>query len=229
MDFYAGEVLLLDKPKTWSSFDVVNKIRILIKIKFGKKLKVGHAGTLDPLATGLLILCTGKKTKTINDFIGLDKEYIATIKFGETTPSYDSETEPDGFFKTDHITEKLLQETVKSFIGKQMQTPPIYSAKKVNGEKAYINARLGKEIKLKQSEINIKEIEILDINLPDEITVRMTVSKGTYIRSFAYDIGKRMNSGAYLKHLKRTKIGNFLLKDAYSIETFEKIIDEITI
>lgn len=224
MDFYAGEVLLFDKPQNWSSFDVVNKIRIQIKMKYGKKLKVGHAGTLDPLATGLLILCTGKKTKQIESFQGKDKEYIATIKFGATTPTYDLESEPDKFFETKHITNELVKETLDSFIGKQLQTPPIFSAKKINGEKAYINARMGKEVKMKKSEIEIKEIEILETNLPEEIKLRMVVSKGTYIRSFAYDLGQKLHSGGYLKRLIRTKIGNFLLEDAYSIKDFEKML-----
>lgn len=224
MDFYAGEVLLFDKPQNWSSFDVVNKVRIQIKMKYGKKLKVGHAGTLDPLATGLLILCTGKKTKQIESFQGKDKEYIATIKFGATTPTYDLESEPDKFFETKHITKELVKETLDSFIGKQLQTPPIFSAKKINGEKAYISARMGKDVKMKKSEIEIKEIEILETNLPKEIKIRMVVSKGTYIRSFAYDLGQKLNSGGHLKRLIRTKIGNFLLEDAYSIEDFEKIL-----
>ncbi|MBN2893254.1 MAG: tRNA pseudouridine(55) synthase TruB [Bacteroidales bacterium] len=229
LNFYTGEILLFDKPREWSSFDVVNKTRILIKIKFGKKLKVGHAGTLDPLATGLLILCTGKKTKEISEFSGLDKEYIATIAFGNTTPSYDLETEPDKFYKTEQITEDKLIEALKTFEGKQMQTPPIFSAKKINGEKAYINARLGKEVEVRQQEIDIKEIEVLDANLPHEVKIRMVVSKGTYIRSFAHDLGQKLNSGAYLKNLIRTKIGNFDLKNAYSLEDFEKVVQETEI
>lgn len=229
LNFYEGETLLLDKPKEWSSFDVVNKTRILIKRKFGKKLKVGHAGTLDPLATGLLILCTGRKTKTISSFSNLDKEYIAKIAFGATTPSYDLETEPDAHFEKSHINLELLEKTLEEFKGKQLQRPPIFSAKKVNGEKAYINARLGKEIEVRKQEIEIKEIEILKNNLPDEIEVRLLVSKGTYIRSFAHDLGQKLNSGAYLKNLIRTKIGNFELKNAYSIEEFEKIVEKTEI
>ncbi len=224
LNFYDGEILLFDKPKTWTSFDVVNKTRITIRQKFGKKLKVGHAGTLDPLATGLLILCTGKKTKTIAELSGKNKEYVATIAFGMTTPSYDLETEADKHFEISHITTELVQKELDGFLGKQLQTPPIFSAKKVNGEKAYINARLGKDVDIKKQEIEIFELEIVENKLPEELTVRMLVSKGTYIRSFAHDLGQKLNSGAYLKNLVRTKIGEFDLKDAYSIEEFQKLV-----
>ncbi len=219
-DFYCGEILLFDKPIHWSSFDIVNKVRIEIKKKYGKKLKVGHAGTLDPLASGLLILCTGKMTKQIENFQHLDKEYQAVIKFGATTPSFDLETQPDNFFEIKHINLDLLNETLNNFIGIQMQRPPNFSAKKINGETAYVNARLGKDFEIKKNEIEIKKIEIIEHNLPEQVTIRMTVSKGTYIRSFANDLGIKLNSGAYLQKLIRTKIGDYNVQNALSIEDF---------
>ncbi len=219
-DFEKGEILLIDKPQGWTSFDVVAKIRNAIRKYTGKKVKVGHAGTLDPMATGLLIIATGKKTKEINSLQILDKEYIATIKFGATTPSYDAETQPDKFFPTSHLTEKLIEETLKNFLGKQKQIPPKYSAKKIKGKKAYQLARQGKDFEMKPVEVEFKEIEILSLSLPDELTVRLIVSKGTYIRSFAYDLGVKLNTGAYLTALRRTKIGQFSINQAISIEDF---------
>lgn len=224
MDFYQGEVLKINKYKNWTSFDVVNKLRNLIRKKYGKKIKIGHAGTLDPLASGLLILCTGSKTKEIKSFMGMNKEYIATIGLGATTPSFDLETEFDAHYPTDHINIDLIKETLKSFEGKQIQTPPLYSAKKINGEKAYNIARRGETVEIKKIEVEFKEIELLEANLPDNIVLRMVVSKGTYIRSFANDFGKKLNSGAYLKDLKRTKIGNFKVEEAMDITAFEKFL-----
>lgn len=226
-DFYEGEILLLDKPQKWTSFDIVNKVRIAINHKFGQKLKVGHAGTLDPLATGLLILCTGRMTKKINDFAGLDKEYVAKINFGATTPSYDKETQFDKHFETNHITLELVENVLKSFIGQQLQMPPAYSAKRVDGTKAYIKARKGKTMEIKPSEIEIKEIEILEHNLPQTVSVRMSVSKGTYIRSFAYDLGNKLNSGAYLDQLRRTKIGEYSIQNAQTIDAFIEFINNL--
>ncbi len=219
-DFEKGEILLIDKPQGWTSFDVVAKIRNAIRKYTGKKIKVGHAGTLDPMATGLLIIATGKKTKEINSLQLLDKEYIATIKLGATTPSDDAETQPDNFYPTKHITEDLIKETLNSFLGKQKQIPPKYSAKKIKGKKAYQLARQGKDFEMKPVEVEFKEIEILSLSLPDELTVRLVVSKGTYIRSFARDLGQNLNSGGYLTALRRTKVGSFSINQAISIEDF---------
>lgn len=227
MDFYAGEIILINKDKGWTSFDVVNKIRNIIRRKYGQKLKVGHAGTLDPLASGLLIVCTGKKTKSINEFTGLDKEYIATVGFGATTPSYDLETDFDKHYSTEHLTEELLRDTLETFKGIQKQTPPIYSAKKVKGQKAYNIARKGKQVDIKEVEVNFKEIELVDAKLPEEAKIRLLVSKGTYIRSFANDLGQKLDTGAYLKDLIRTKIGNFTLDDAMTINEFEQLVNNI--
>ncbi len=226
LNFYEGELLLFNKPSEWTSFDVVNKVRNLIRKKHGRKIKVGHAGTLDPLATGLMIICTGKMTKKISEFSGLDKEYISEITFGATTPSYDRETEPDQFFDNKHITLDLLNETLKTnFLGKQTQIPPIYSAKKINGEKAYEKARRGEDVKMRKTEVEFKEIEILEHDLPTKASIRLLVSKGTYIRSFAFDLGEKLNSGAYMSNLKRTNIGNYKLEDAFELDEFQKLVD----
>jgi len=209
-----GQVLLIDKPLHWTSFDVVNKLRYAILKKHNlKRFKVGHAGTLDPLATGLLIICVGKATKTINTFQNLDKEYTGTFFIGATTPSYDLETPIDQIFDTEHITEELILKTAQNFIGKQAQIPPIFSAIKKNGKKLYEHARKGESVTIKPRDIEIKEFEILKIEMP-EIHFRVKVSKGTYIRSLAYDFGKALNSGAYLSALRRTKIGEFDVDNA---------------
>ncbi len=226
-DFVNGEILLIDKPKDWTSFDVVAKVRNIIRKHTGIKVKVGHAGTLDPMATGLLILATGKKTKLINQLQNLDKEYIAHIRLGATTPSYDAETPIDKYYPTDHINEQLVIETVQSFLGKQLQVPPKYSAKKIHGKKAYDLARQGKDFQMQPVEIEYKEIEILSLSLPNEIVLRLVVSKGTYIRSFAYDLGKKLDSGAYLTGLRRTRIGDYSVNDAVSIEQFQQIIESL--
>jgi len=219
-----GQVLLLDKPLNWTSFDVVNKIRYAILKKHNiKRFKVGHAGTLDPLATGLLILCVGKATKTINQLQNQTKEYIGTFTIGATTPSYDMETEIDQTYPTDHINESLIKEKVKDFIGEQDQFPPIFSAIKKNGKKLYEHARKGEKVKIDARRIEIFEFEITEINLP-EIHFRVKVSKGTYIRSLAFDYGKALGSGAYLSSLKRTKIGNFSIENAVSHQNW---IDEV--
>jgi tRNA pseudouridine55 synthase len=227
MDFYEGEILLINKPKEWTSFDVVNKVRNVIRRKFEKKLKVGHAGTLDPLASGLLIICTGKKTKQISEFSGLDKEYIAKIVFGATRPSFDKETEIDKHFDNQHITVNKLEKGLNSFMGVQEQTPPVFSAKKINGQKAYINARKGKEVQMRTVNVEFKKIDLLEHNLPENATIKLLVSKGTYIRSFADDLGKRLNSGAYLDELIRTKIGSFSLEDAITPEQFEDMVNQL--
>lgn len=217
MNFTDGEVLLINKPLTWTSFDVVNKLRYTITKKLGNRIKVGHAGTLDPLATGLLIICTGKMTKCIDEFSGMDKEYTGTFFIGATTPTYDSEMEPDATFPIEHLTEKSLHETVKKFSGVMEQMPPIYSAIKIDGKAAYAQARKGKDVEMKTRTIEIKEFELTRIELP-EIEFRVVCSKGTYIRSLAFDFGKALNSGGYLKALCRTKIGTFDLKNSMSVE-----------
>jgi tRNA pseudouridine55 synthase len=222
MDFHSGEILLIDKPYGWSSFQAVNKIKHAIKnhhslIAEGQKLKpkVGHAGTLDPLATGLLIVCTGKKTKTINELMGMEKEYAGTFFIGATTPCFDLEKPVDKTFPTGHITDEMLRSTAEKFIGKQEQVPPLYSAVFIDGKRAYEYARAGKEVEVKPREIEIREFELTRIEMP-EVDFRIVCSKGTYIRSIARDFGLALNSGAHLTKLCRTRIGNFLLKDAVS-------------
>ena len=222
--FLAGEVLLIDKFKDWTSFDVVNKIRSTLKYQYDiPKLKVGHAGTLDPLATGLLIICTGKKTKQIESFQNLPKEYITTIKFGETTPSFDLETEVDKSFPTEGLTDNIVKEAVMKFKGKQEQMPPDFSAKRVKGKRAYESARKGKSVDLKPSEIEIYNIEVLKINLPFA-EIKINCSKGTYIRAIARDIGEKLNNGAHLTELRRTKIGEFSVEDAITVDLFQKML-----
>lgn len=221
-DFVSGETLLFDKPLDWTSFDVVNRVRYKICRKLGiKKLKVGHAGTLDPKASGLVILCTGKFTKKIESIQAEEKEYIATIKLGATTPSFDLESEEDQLFPTDHIDLELIQEKLKLFIGEIDQVPPIFSAIKINGKRAFNYAREGEELKLKSRKINIYNIEILDFNAPI-LRLKVNCGKGTYIRSLARDLGEKLNSGAYLVGLQRTKIGNHDLNNAWTVEDFEK-------
>ncbi len=227
MDFFEGELLLFNKPKEWTSFDVVNKVRNVIRRKYNRKIKVGHAGTLDPLASGLLILCTGRMTKKISEFSGLNKEYIAKINFGATRPSFDKETEIDKHFETKQITENFLLETIKKFQGKQEQIPPKFSAKKIAGEKAYEIARRGGEVKMKSVIVEFHEIEMLENNLPQTATIRLLVSKGTYIRSFANDLGKALNSGAYLDELQRTAIGEHKLENAYEIDEFVQLVNNL--
>ncbi|SFS47457.1 tRNA pseudouridine(55) synthase TruB [Lutibacter maritimus] len=213
-DFKNGQVLLIDKPLNWTSFQVVNKIRWHIRQKFNlKKIKVGHAGTLDPLASGLLIICTGNFTKKIDEYQGQIKEYIGEITLGATTPSYDMETELNETFKTEHISEELIHYTAKQFIGDIEQKPPMFSALKKDGVRLYDMAREGKEIEIPVRKISIPEFEITKIDLP-KIEFRVVCSKGTYIRSLAYDFGKALNSGAYLSKLRRTKIGKFNVENA---------------
>ncbi len=208
-DFKEGQVLLIDKPLEWTSFQVVNKLRWHIRQKFGiKKIKVGHAGTLDPLATGLLIICTGKFTKQINEYQGQIKEYTGEFTLGATTPSYDLETEIDASFPITHITDELIYNTTKQFIGEIDQIPPIFSALKKDGKRLYELARAGETTEINSRKINISEFKITKINLP-KVNFRVVCSKGTYIRSLAYDFGKALNSGAHLSELRRTKIGAF--------------------
>jgi tRNA pseudouridine55 synthase len=225
--FEEGQVLLFNKPLYWTSFDLVNKVRIIIRSTLGiKKIKVGHAGTLDPLASGLMIICTGRDTKKIDEFRDLDKEYVATIHLGATTPSCDLETETDYKYPTDHITEELVREVLNEFIGEQMQVPPIFSAKLIEGKRAYEYARKGIEKTLKPVAIYFREIELLSYDLP-EIKIRVVCSKGTYIRSFARDAGLALGSGGYLSALERTAIGSFHVSRAYDIEKFQEYVIQI--
>ncbi len=219
-DFQAGQILLIDKPLHWTSFQAVNKLRWEIRHAFNiKKIKVGHAGTLDPLATGLLIICTGKMTKQINTFQGQDKEYTGTIVLGGTTPSYDLETEIDKTFPTEHITEDLIHEATKQFIGEIDQFPPVFSAIKKEGKRLYEFARAGEDVEISSRRIQILTFEITKIDGLN-VAFRVVCSKGTYIRSLAHDFGKALNSGAHLSVLRRTKIGDFHVDDALSPETF---------
>ena len=215
-----GELILIDKELNWTSFDVVNKIRYAIKKKFDiKKIKVGHAGTLDPLATGLLIICCGKMTKSINNFSAMNKTYSGKITIGSTTPSYDLETKPNVHYPIDHIDEKLILKTAKKFVGKIFQTPPMFSAIKKDGVRLYNLARQGKEIKIDKREVSIDSFEITSFNLP-EISFNVTCSKGTYIRSLAHDFGKELKSGAHLSELRRIKIGDYSVKDSVKVMDF---------
>jgi tRNA pseudouridine55 synthase len=219
-DYKNGHVLLIDKPLEWTSFQAVNKIRWHIKQKFNiKKIKVGHAGTLDPLATGLLIICTGKQTKNITEYQGQIKEYTGTFTIGATTPSYDLETEVNETFDTHHITNELIHNTTEQFIGTIQQRPPIFSALKKDGKRLYELARKGETIEIPTREITINEFEITNIELP-KIAFRVVCSKGTYIRSLAFDFGKALNSGAHLSALRRTKIGEYAVENAVSIDAF---------
>ncbi len=219
-DFLSGQVLLIDKPLNWTSFQAVNKLRWEIRRAFTiKKIKVGHAGTLDPLATGLLVICTGKMTKQINTFQSQIKEYTGTIVLGSTTPSYDLETEIDKSFPTKHITEDLINETTQQFIGDIEQYPPIFSAIKKEGKRLYEFARAGETVEIKPRTIHIAEFEITKIDGLD-VHFRVVCSKGTYIRSLAYDFGKALKSGGHLSALRRTKIGDFEVNNALSIEKF---------
>ncbi|WP_299218917.1 tRNA pseudouridine(55) synthase TruB [uncultured Aquimarina sp.] len=220
-DYKDGQILLIDKPLQWTSFQVVNKLRWLIRKNFGiKKIKVGHAGTLDPLASGLLIICTGKFTKRIQEFMGQTKEYTGTITLGATTPSYDLETEIDETFAIDHISEEVIKTTTKQFIGEIEQYPPVFSALKKDGKRLYEYARQGEEVEIPSRKIIISTFEITRIELP-EVDFRVVCGKGTYIRSLAHDFGKALQSGGHLSVLRRTKIGEFSVDEAISPEVFE--------
>lgn len=226
-DFLEGQILLIDKPLTWSSFQAVNKLKYVLKRKYDlpKKFKIGHAGTLDPLATGLLIICTGKFTKKITEIQAQAKEYTGTIVLGATTPSYDLETEVDATFPTEHITESLILETTKHFLGEIDQKPPVFSAIKKDGKRLYEHARAGEEVEITSRKTTIYEFEITRIALP-EIDFRVQCSKGTYIRSLAFDFGKALQSGGYLSVLRRTKIGDYSVENGITPEAFEKKILE---
>ncbi len=225
-EYLEGQVLLIDKPLQWSSFQAVNKLKYLLINKVGlpKKFKIGHAGTLDPLATGLLLICTGKFTKKIMELQGQAKEYTGTFYIGATTPSYDLETEVDATFPTDHIDEALIRETVKQFLGEIDQKPPIFSAIKKDGKRLYEHARAGEEVEIASRKTTIHEFEITRIALP-EIDFRVVCSKGTYIRSLAFDFGKALHSGSHLTVLRRTKIGDYDVKNAIDIRLFEESLN----
>ncbi|WP_209309683.1 tRNA pseudouridine(55) synthase TruB [Tamlana crocina] len=219
-DYLSGQVLLIDKPLHWTSFQVVNKLRWEIRQAFNiKKIKVGHAGTLDPLATGLLVICTGKMTKQIDSFQAQIKEYTGTFVLGSTTPSYDLETEINETFPTEHISETLIHNTAKQFLGDIEQFPPVFSAIKKDGKRLYEFARAGESVEVKSRTVSISEFEITNISGLN-IDFRVVCSKGTYIRSLAHDFGKSLNSGAHLSALRRTKIGDFKVDDAVTIEGF---------
>ena len=219
-DYLDGQVLLIDKPLEWTSFQVVNKLRWQLRQTFNlKKIKVGHAGTLDPLATGLLIICTGKMTKQINTFQEQIKTYTGTLKLGSTTPSYDLETEIDQRFTTDHITNNVIHETINEFRGEIDQFPPVFSALKKEGKRFYEFARAGEKVEINSRKVTIHNFEILNIK-NKTVNFSVTCSKGTYIRSLAHDFGKALKSGAHLTGLRRTKIGSFSVENATSIEDF---------
>lgn len=218
--FRDGAVLLFDKPYRWTSFDAVNKVKYAIKKRYkGDKIKVGHAGTLDPLATGLLIICTGRKTKEIDLIQAKTKEYTGTFTIGATTPSYDLEKEPENFKDYSFVTPEMINEAVSTFIGEIDQTPPIFSAVKIDGKRAFSYARAGEEVEIKSKRVTIHEFEITQINLP-EVHFRISCSKGTYIRSIANDFGIKLNCGAYMSALRRTKIGEFEISEALDPELF---------
>ncbi|KAA6342024.1 tRNA pseudouridine synthase B [termite gut metagenome] len=227
MNFEEGEVLYLNKPLSWTSFDLVARVRnsLCRKLKI-KKLKVGHAGTLDPLATGVMIICTGKATKRIEEFQYQTKEYIATLRLGATTPSYDLEKEIDAFYPTEHITREMMEETLKTFVGEIEQIPPVFSACKIDGKRAYDLARKGKEVELKPKLLVIDEIELLEYNPPDT-RIRIVCSKGTYIRALARDIGEALHSGAHLTELIRTRIGEVTLAKCLGTEEFKKWLEKV--
>lgn len=222
MNIY-GDILLFDKPYRCTSFEIVKQLRYAIKRQFGKKIKVGHAGTLDPLATGLLVICIGNKTKIISEIQAADKEYIGTFTLGATTPSFDLEKEVDAFFSYDHITNDKILEVAQSFLGETEQIPPLFSAVKVDGQRAYNLARSGEKVEIQAKKITISTFDITNINLPN-VDFRIVCSKGTYIRALARDFGTQLESGAFLSSLRRTKIGDYSVEDALNMEvTIEQI------
>lgn len=229
MDFISGEILAFDKPYKWTSFDVVGKVRWLLCRKLGvKKLKVGHTGTLDPLATGVVVVCTGKKTKLIDQLQQHIKEYVAVLQLGSTTPSYDLEKEIDCTYPTEHITRALIEEVIPTFLGEQWQIPPIFSAVKIDGKRAYKLARKGEEVDLQAKLLTIDSIDVLEFNEAlMQLKIRVVCSKGTYIRALARDIGKALNSGAHLIELRRTRVGDIRVEDCLTIQDFEKMLEKI--
>lgn len=228
MNFLTGEILAFDKPKEWTSFGLVARVRWLLSQKLGTKIKIGHAGTLDPLATGVLLLCTGKATKRIEELQAHTKEYVATLKLGATTPSFDMEHPEDATYPTDHITLEQIKEVLQGFVGTIEQTPPAYSACKISGVRAFNLARNGQEVKLKPKILTIDEIELVDYQKP-LLTIRVVCSKGTYIRALARDIGQALNSGAYLTDLRRTRIGDYKVDRCLKLDDFPQWLDNIDI
>lgn len=228
MDFVEGEIIGFDKPYRWTSFDVVGKTRWLLCHKLGrKKLKVGHSGTLDPLATGVVVVCTGKKTKLIDQLQQHDKEYVATLQLGATTPSYDLEKAIDQTYPTSHITRTLIDQVIPTFLGEQWQIPPIFSAVKVEGKRAYELARKGEQVELKPKLLTIDEIEVLRFDEQTmQLQIRVVCSKGTYIRALARDIGERLQSGAHLIALRRTRVGDIKVEDCISFEQFQALLEK---
>ena len=226
VDFKEGYIAIIDKPLEWTSTDVVRKIKYALQHRLGyKKIKIGHAGTLDPLATGVLIVCIGKATKMVNDLQAEEKEYIADIELGATTPSYDLEHPIDKYYPTEHITREMIEQALRDLTGERLQAPPIYSAKKVEGVRAYEFARAGEEVELKKALINIYEMEILSLEMP-RLQIRVRCSKGTYIRSLAHEIGQALDSGAHLTGLRRTRSGGFTAENGWKLENFmEKLIE----
>lgn len=226
MNFEAGEIFYIDKPYKWTSFDVVNKLRLMLKQILGiKKIKVGHAGTLDPLATGIVIVCTGKATKRIDEFMGHDKEYRATIRFGATTPSFDLEKEIDATYPTEHITRELIQQAIdEKFIGEIEQIPPMFSAVRIDGKRAYEYARKGNsDVEIKSRKVNIYNIDLEKFDKTD-VTLKIRCSKGTYIRSLARDLGEAVSSGAHLIALERIAVGNITKEQTISLEQLESLV-----
>lgn len=226
MDYISGEILVIDKPYRWTSFDAVKRLRGAVQRRLNaKRFKVGHAGTLDPLATGVLLVCTGRATKRIAELQEGMKEYVAEITFGATTPSYDLEKEIDAIYPWEHITPELIAETLPKFQGHVMQVPPVFSAVKVDGKRAYNYARKGKEVEIKAKPLEIKELEVLNWEAP-KLTLRVLCSKGTYIRALARDLGEAMNSGAHLTALRRTRVGDYTIDDAMSLDQALELIKD---
>ena len=226
VDFREGYIAVIDKPLEWTSTDVVRKIKYVLINRLGyKKIKIGHAGTLDPLATGVLLICIGKATKMVNALQSEEKEYVAELELGATTPSHDMEHPIDKRYPTEHITREMIDEALLSLTGERLQAPPIYSAKKVEGVRAYEFARAGEEVELKKALINIYEIEVLDFTMP-YLKLRVRCSKGTYIRSLAYEVGEALQSGAYLRSLRRTHSGGFTAENGYKLENFLEKLHE---
>lgn len=226
VDFKEGYIAIIDKPLEWTSTDVVRKIKYALQHRLGyKKIKIGHAGTLDPLATGVLIVCIGKATKMVNDLQAEEKEYVADIELGATTPSYDLEHPIDKYYPTEYITREMIEQALRDLSGERLQAPPIYSAKKVEGVRAYEFARAGEEVELKKALINIYEMEILSLEMP-HLKIRVRCSKGTYIRSLANEIGLALNSGAHLTALRRTRSGGFTVENALKLENFMEKLRE---
>ncbi|MDR2414612.1 MAG: tRNA pseudouridine(55) synthase TruB [Odoribacteraceae bacterium] len=225
-DFREGAVFAVDKPLGWTSFDVVNKTRISLRAAYGK-IKVGHAGTLDPLATGVVVICTGKETREIERYMGQEKEYLARVTFGHTTPSYDLESAFDGEYDYSRVDRELLESVARRFTGEIEQYPPAFSAVRINGVRAYEMARAGDKVEMKSRRVEIKELEIAGVDMPD-VVLRVTCGKGTYIRSLAHDLGRECGSGSYLSSLRRTRVGEFRVEEAFLVEELVQQLESIT-